>query len=140
MFRRPPKSTRTDTLFPYTTLFRSRYPTLPQAKALLQDEHLRPLFQYIERLPAEPRPNTPLGKIFALHQQFIKPAVGAPAVLQDAVNPKLPPRLNTERLAEAFKPKQWTAKALLDTHYRSAERRIGKECVSKCKSGLSPDQ
>src|SRR3546814_1650959 len=80
MFRRPPKSTRTDTLFPYTTLFRSRYPTLPQAKALLQDEHLRPLFQYIERLPAEPRPNTPLGKIFALHQQFIKPAVGAPAV------------------------------------------------------------
>src|SRR3546814_2379656 len=26
MIRRPPKSTRTDTLFPYTTLFRSRHP------------------------------------------------------------------------------------------------------------------
>src|SRR3546814_1648130 len=26
MFRRPPRSTRTDTLFPYTTLFRSRHP------------------------------------------------------------------------------------------------------------------
>src|SRR3546814_5325905 len=26
MFRRPPRSTRTDTLFPYTTLFRSRPP------------------------------------------------------------------------------------------------------------------
>src|SRR3546814_2026375 len=79
MIRRPPRSTRTDTLFPYTTLFRSelvssdrlvfvnkvdaehlkhftpfdkaykaafdaalsRYPTLPQAKALLQrsEEH-----------------------------------------------------------------------------------------------------
>src|SRR3546814_20602821 len=25
MFRRPPRSTRTDTLFPYTTLFRSRH-------------------------------------------------------------------------------------------------------------------
>src|SRR3546814_3258529 len=25
MLRRPPRSTRTDTLFPYTTLFRSRY-------------------------------------------------------------------------------------------------------------------
>src|SRR3546814_3502403 len=25
MIRRPPRSTRTDTLFPYTTLFRSRY-------------------------------------------------------------------------------------------------------------------
>src|SRR3546814_9928495 len=110
--QRPPRSTRTDTLVPYTKPFRS--------KALLQDEHLRPLFQYIERLPAEPRPNTPLGKIFALHQQFIKPAVGAPAVLQDAVNPKLPPRLNTERLAEAFKTKQWKAKALPDTN-RSEE-------------------
>src|SRR3546814_6931149 len=26
MIRRPPRSTRTDTLFPYTTLFRSSYP------------------------------------------------------------------------------------------------------------------
>src|SRR3546814_7459683 len=29
MIRRPPRSTRTDTLFPYTTLFRSRHPTTP---------------------------------------------------------------------------------------------------------------
>src|SRR3546814_10325998 len=30
MIRRPPRSTRTDTLFPYTTLFRSAYPeTIP---------------------------------------------------------------------------------------------------------------
>src|SRR3546814_2598405 len=28
MIRRPPRSTRTDTLFPYTTLFRSASPTL----------------------------------------------------------------------------------------------------------------
>src|SRR3546814_3045438 len=28
MIRRPPRSTRTDTLFPYTTLFRSRRPGL----------------------------------------------------------------------------------------------------------------
>src|SRR3546814_9706658 len=27
MVRRPPRSTRTDTLFPYTTLFRSRWPS-----------------------------------------------------------------------------------------------------------------
>src|SRR3546814_19889449 len=27
--RRPPRSTRTDTLFPYTTLFRSRIATIP---------------------------------------------------------------------------------------------------------------
>src|SRR3546814_9073920 len=29
MIRRPPRSTRTDTLFPYTTLFRSRKPGRP---------------------------------------------------------------------------------------------------------------
>src|SRR3546814_5304571 len=29
MIRRPPRSTRTDTLFPYTTLFRSRLPVHP---------------------------------------------------------------------------------------------------------------
>src|SRR3546814_7658053 len=31
MIRRPPRSTRTDTLFPYTTLFRSRYPGRSEA-------------------------------------------------------------------------------------------------------------
>src|SRR3546814_18642031 len=30
MIRRPPRSTRTDTLFPYTTLFRSFLPFVPQ--------------------------------------------------------------------------------------------------------------
>src|SRR3546814_20186356 len=33
MIRRPPRSTRTDTLFPYTTLFRSQGPA-----ALIRDE------------------------------------------------------------------------------------------------------
>src|SRR3546814_5316377 len=33
MIRRPPRSTRTDTLFPYTTLFRSAYVTLPRSGA-----------------------------------------------------------------------------------------------------------
>src|SRR3546814_10232975 len=49
MIRRPPRSTRTDTLFPYTTLFRSRgvgdRPPLSQAAApggRLQHRHDRP--------------------------------------------------------------------------------------------------
>src|SRR3546814_3930957 len=33
MRRRPPRSTRTDTLFPYTTLFRSPAQILPRARA-----------------------------------------------------------------------------------------------------------
>src|SRR3546814_16352358 len=38
MIRRPPRSTRTDTLFPYTTLFRSAVPEAgePAAHGLLQ--------------------------------------------------------------------------------------------------------
>src|SRR3546814_20466730 len=32
MIRRPPRSTRTDTLFPYTTLFRSRSRLMPAGK------------------------------------------------------------------------------------------------------------
>src|SRR3546814_5401711 len=37
MIRRPPRSTRTDTLFPYTTLFRSC--TQPQMLPLIGDRH-----------------------------------------------------------------------------------------------------
>src|SRR3546814_12363739 len=47
MCRRPPRSTRTDTLFPYTTLFRSarnhRYDTNPANRgAILQYDELQP--------------------------------------------------------------------------------------------------
>src|SRR3546814_14106296 len=36
MIRRPPRSTRTDTLFPYTTLFRSSYSTRPLRLDIIQ--------------------------------------------------------------------------------------------------------
>src|SRR3546814_14965798 len=46
MIRRPPRSTRTDTLFPYTTLFRSAGPGLVEQDVIAQmadplDHHLR---------------------------------------------------------------------------------------------------
>src|SRR3546814_7505484 len=41
MIRRPPRSTRTDTLFPYTTLFRSRE---AEVVAAINAEHRNPLF------------------------------------------------------------------------------------------------
>src|SRR3546814_13454069 len=36
MIRRPPRSTRTDTLFPYTTLFRSHHPVLDHVRDRLR--------------------------------------------------------------------------------------------------------
>src|SRR3546814_15441822 len=53
MIRRPPSSTRTDTLFPYTTLFRSQQLELglraqvlvERAERLVEQQHLRLLHQ-----------------------------------------------------------------------------------------------
>src|SRR3546814_16472352 len=66
MIRRPPRSTRTDTRFPYTTLFRSAEAArqadareeggagradigVGGAQALLGAEHIRPAYQHIGR-------------------------------------------------------------------------------------------
>src|SRR3546814_6488694 len=38
MIRRPPRSTRTDTLFPYTTLFRSRDSCIAERESASRDE------------------------------------------------------------------------------------------------------
>src|SRR3546814_1251739 len=42
MIRRPPRSTRTDTLFPYTTLFRSEAPALGKPVLVMRDTTERP--------------------------------------------------------------------------------------------------
>src|SRR3546814_14140339 len=50
MIRRPPRATRTDTLFPYTTLFRStevaeaylKYLYTPEAQDIIGRNHYRP--------------------------------------------------------------------------------------------------
>src|SRR3546814_10342134 len=41
MIRRPPRSTRTDTLFPYTTLFRSQVCQAALDRGCLRDRHER---------------------------------------------------------------------------------------------------
>src|SRR3546814_4487138 len=51
MIRRPPRSTRTDTLFPYTTLFRSRRIVRPEEEEE-EEEH-----RLLELRPAGSRPS-----------------------------------------------------------------------------------
>src|SRR3546814_1476851 len=41
MIRRPPRSTRTDTLFPYTTLFRSRGHGMPSQPLAIDEQRAR---------------------------------------------------------------------------------------------------
>src|SRR3546814_12777570 len=62
MIRRPPRSTRTDTLFPYTTLFRSPLAMTDYARTdtkvliLFGDPHLQPVERVAERILArQPR-------------------------------------------------------------------------------------
>src|SRR3546814_6098808 len=65
MRRRPPRSTRTDTLFPYTTLFRSTIaaPCAPPVRARLSRgrgrDRSRRQRQWTQRAPAETRCNPP---------------------------------------------------------------------------------
>src|SRR3546814_15945296 len=54
MIRRPPRSTRTDTLFPYTTLFRS-----PHEQPTFAPPRLRPVDR---RRRLHPRPDRQMGR------------------------------------------------------------------------------
>src|SRR3546814_15194064 len=108
MKRRPPISTRTDTLFPYTTLFRSaRVPLVVSAQVDAADV----LCGCIALVDLEDGNN--LGRV----QWHVKAIA------------------NTRRRAQQVG--QVRRIRVLDDH-RSEERRVGKECVSTCRSRWSP--
>src|SRR3546814_21144018 len=65
MIRRPPRSTRTDTLFPYTTLFRS-FPNFTRAGDLEGPDPRGVGFSDIERLPVR-READAVGRLHRLH-------------------------------------------------------------------------
>src|SRR3546814_20356155 len=130
MIRRPPRSTRTDTLFPYTTLFRSGpRPGRRDTAELLEDGLVvlggdaRAGVVNLDRegLAAAARAEQDAAAVGVLE------GVGQ-QVLHDAA-----PELGVgahHRRAGAPAP----AQALLEGQRRSEARRSGKECVSLCKS------
>src|SRR3546814_2393157 len=91
MIRRPPRSTRTDTLFPYTTLFRSPWPhSSPNSSPSPRPTHPRP------RTPrAKPKP--PRHKPFSrLREKVPEGRMRAPLILNfTLLSPQTPPQQHT---------------------------------------------
>src|SRR3546814_19201244 len=117
MRRRPPRSTRTDTLFPYTTLFRSR-------GDVIADAHNPP--EVADQFAAH---------LLWLDTQALLPGrlywlkIGTRTVGAQVTEIKHKIDVNTqEELAAKH----------LELNERSEERRVGKECVSTCRSRGSP--
>src|SRR3546814_18534675 len=121
MIRRPPRSTRTDTLFPYTTLFRS-----DDLHHLVGDAvgALRPHVDHLVVLLA-------LGDqaVEVLLLELLHLGLG---LLDEA---GLGVRDHQVVLAERDAGLAGVAEA---ERHRSEERRVGKECVSTCRSRWSP--
>src|SRR3546814_14200682 len=100
MIRRPPRSTRTDTLFPYTTLFRSNI-----INGVDLGAHSGDVSAIL--LDLTQRETMNLAADFA-------------RLLQREASDEVEFRTTAHRFA------------------RSEERRVGKECVSTCRSRWSP--
>src|SRR3546814_20748107 len=102
MIRRPPRSTRTDTLFPYTTLFRS----VSCPKSLFA------------------RRNPEKGDMLTIK---------ASDALAEALN------VDVKSFVNCILPILYVSLDLPSgLIQRSEERRVGKECVSTCRSRWSP--
>src|SRR3546814_17126653 len=113
MIRRPPISTRTDTLFPYTTLFRSPYD--PDG-------------------PIGSRPQNTLG----ITGTRIPEKIGIVMKLRIVADALYGPVAEWKRIVltahRSGKLRDELAGIVEHSQDRSEERRVGKECVSTCRS------
>src|SRR3546814_9354436 len=109
MIRRPPRSTRTDTLFPYTTLFRSRVagPGLVSAAGRLKPVAVEPQLQH-HQVPYQPVVRRRLGPRVLAHHPVQKlaahevpPAQRSEAVVGQLAQARMVARPLVERHAEA---------------------------------------
>src|SRR3546814_13334204 len=128
MIRRPPRSTRTDTLFPYTTLFRSA-DQLPPAALDPADAGV-----CLRRPRAHPGRLRPRGTgrlpVLLLRRRLPAGAEGHMTIGFEL--------LATDGAARRGRIELAHGTVETPAFMRSEERRVGKECVSTCRSRWSP--
>src|SRR3546814_15562343 len=117
MIRRPPRSTRTDTLFPYTTLFRSLGPS----PALTTSKLFTVVCDQASPTAAASSAATP---IHSSHSPPLLTGRNGTVVTLIVADPSLAPA--GANIAVAYRRR------------RSEERRGGKEWVRPCRSRWSP--
>src|SRR3546814_15215481 len=129
MRRRPPRSTRTDTLFPYTTLFRSIFGTHPRAGATA-GHHAR----HSALVAHHP------------HHAALAHALTHRALTHHALAHHGAALTHRAALAHAALAHPGTAHPLTpriscgNPQLRSEERRVGKRCGHTCGSRGAPNQ
>src|SRR3546814_14024886 len=122
MTRRPTRSTRTGTPFPYTTLFRSgRH--LSYKAILASNTSSIPITRLAQ---ASPDP----ARFIGVHFFNPVPVMGLIELIRGLATSDA-----TLAAVEAFG--RGLGKEIVHAN-RSEERRVGKECVSTCRSRLSP--
>src|SRR3546814_15501756 len=129
MIRRPPRSTRTDTLFPYTTLFRSH----PRRF----ERELEPFLALAQcRLGAGA-----FGRIGGLDEDARNLAARVADRLIDEIEQSLLAAVAGEPDGHRMAAIRLAGHkhAVEQRAERSEERRVGKECVGTCRSRWSPD-
>src|SRR3546814_11234025 len=124
MLLRPTRSTRTDTLFPYTTLFRSLERQV--------DRWSSELASY-ERFSEYDGPHLPAVFEIGAWLEANRPTEWTPGILHGDFH--LANLLVDERTADVAAVVDWEMATIGD---RSEERRVGKECVSTCRFRGSP--
>src|SRR3546814_19841954 len=129
MIRRPPRSTRTDTLFPYTTLFRSTAAHINAGVTLVNLEAVRntDFSEEVDRYMESNRYTITLGDQQILNAAFYQRIKYLPV---------------DWNVHGSMFDKNWRAKNLgisnrlekedVERAVRSEERRVGQECVSTC--------
>src|SRR3546814_13362666 len=121
MIRRPPRSTRTDTLFPYTTLFRSHRADLAKLRRAAGRVVGEGAVEALDLLIADAAVDLePVGELHRVEQ------IGGVAGLLPDIMRAEDEVAGTDIIVAAIAA-------------RSEERRGGKECVRTCRSRGSPE-